>query len=407
MAKEIKIEFLLIKEENSHCNSISTLKSLFTTDSHIVFQDKQTIKVEESTAEFQITTDVIKNKNTERFFSIRLVKVTEDKNESKNILDLTSIFHKIKAIVIASKYFKIIELWSDTSFYYSKLSYPLIYEVENMMRMLIYNFMLTRLGKEWYKIGFPSKLNNQIKKGSSEKEASQFQDDLLHQIDFIHIEIFLFTPYTTDTDKIYDKIKVAQKLSELKLAEIKELVPTDNWTRYFEQIIKFKDFKKNWARLYELRCRIAHNNLITKGDFEEINKISTILKEKILKGNTLISKIKINEEEKVDLSQSAISAFYEPLLPDFNRVQMTGSLQLSNSLFSTNPMLTSTSPTSFIGNSHYQIGSTPSSIFAFAPPKKCLICGNDYNSNGLNISSLNICSECTLSNRRLVLAPKK
>ena len=121
MGKEIKIEFLLIKDENSHCNSISTLKSLFATDSHIVFQDKQTIKVEEFTAEFHITTDVIKNKNTERYFSISLVKITDDKNESKNILDLTSIFHKIKAIVIPLKHFKLIEIWNDASFYYSKL----------------------------------------------------------------------------------------------------------------------------------------------------------------------------------------------------------------------------------------------------------------------------------------------
>jgi hypothetical protein len=406
MGKEIKIEFLLIKDENSHCNSISTLKSLFATDSHIVFQDKQTIKVEEFTAEFHITTDVIKNKNTERYFSISLVKITDDKNESKNILDLTSIFHKIKAIVIPSKHFKLIEIWNDASFYYSKLSYPLIYEVENMMRMLIYNFMLTKLGKEWYKIGFPSILNNKIKKDKSDKEDSPFQDDLLHKIDFIHIELFLFTSYTPDSDKIYDKIKAAVKLNDLKLTELKELVPNDNWTRYFEQIIKFKDFKKNWARLYELRCRIAHNNLITKEDFEEINKISTILKEKIVKGNSLISKIKINEEEKVELSQSAVNAFYEPLLPDYNRLHTTGSLQLNNSLFTANPILTS-SPTSYFGTSHYQIGTSPNSIFAFTPPKKCLICGNDYNLNGPGISSLNICSECFLTNRGLVITTKK
>ena len=45
MAQVLKIEFLLIKDENSNCNSTVTLKNLFSTDSDIVFVDKKLLKV--------------------------------------------------------------------------------------------------------------------------------------------------------------------------------------------------------------------------------------------------------------------------------------------------------------------------------------------------------------------------
>ena len=410
MAQVLKIEFLLIKDENSNCNSTVTLKNLFSTDSDIVFVDKKLLKVKELTSEYFITTDTIKNQTIERFFLFRLEKEFDEKNEETSIISLIEIFKKIKSIIYTSEIFKFVELWNDTSFYYSKLSYPLIYEVENMMRMLIYKFMLTRLGKDWNKIGFPDKLNDELKRKSSKNENPILFDDILYKFDFIHIVTFLFTPYTTDSKKIHEKISKASKISDLKLNEVKELVPCDNWTRYFEQIIKHKDFKNNWNALYDLRCKIAHNTLITKGEFDQIQKISSLLKEKIIKGIASVSKIVINKEDLPELSQSAVNAFFEPVVSDLYRMPITGSGLRSDLLFNPNSLIGSTtSSQGFIGitGTNYQLGTNANTFLGYTPTKTCVICGKLYTSNTLSITkSLDVCNECNSTGRPFVFSTK-
>ena len=410
MAQVLKIEFLLIKDENSNCNSTVTLKNLFTTDSDIVFVDKKLLKVKELTSEYFITTDTIKNQTIERFFLFRLEKEFDEKNEETSIISLIEIFKKIKSIIYTSEIFKFVELWNDTSFYYSKLSYPLIYEVENMMRMLIYKFMLTRLGKDWNKIGFPDKLNDELKRKSSKNENPILFDDILYKFDFIHIVTFLFTAYTTDSKKIHEKISKASKISDLKLNEVKELVPCDNWTRYFEQIIKHKDFKNNWNALYDLRCKIAHNTLITKGEFDQIQKISSLLKEKIIKGIASVSKIVINKEDLPELSQSAVNAFFEPVVSDLFRMPITGSGLRSDLLFNPNSLIGSTtSSQGFIGitGTNYQLGTNANTFLGYTPTKTCVICGKLYTSNTLSITkSLDVCNECNSTGRPFVFSTK-
>lgn len=410
MAQVLKIEFLLIKDENSNCNSTVTLKNLFSTDSDIVFVDKKLLKVKELTSEYFITTDIIKNQTIERFFLFRLEKEFDEKNEETSIISLIEIFKKIKSIIYTSEIFKFVELWNDTSFYYSKLSYPLIYEVENMMRMLIYKFMLTRLGKDWNKIGFPDKLNDELKRKSSKNENPILFDDILYKFDFIHIVTFLFTPYTTDSKKIHEKISKASKISDLKLNEVKELVPCDNWTRYFEQIIKHKDFKNNWNALYDLRCKIAHNTLITKGEFDQIQKISSLLKEKIIKGIASVSKIVINKEDLPELSQSAVNAFFEPVVSDLYRMPITGSGLRSDLLFNPNSLIGSTtSSQGFIGitGTNYQLGTNANTFLGYTPTKTCVICGKLYTSNTLSITkSLDVCNECNSTGRPFVFSTK-
>lgn len=410
MAQVLKIEFLLIKDENSNCNSTVTLKNLFSTDSDIVFVDKKLLKVKELSSEYFITTDTIKNQTIERFFLFRLEKEFDEKNEETSIISLIEIFKKIKSIIYTSEIFKFVELWNDTSFYYSKLSYPLIYEVENMMRMLIYKFMLTRLGKDWNKIGFPDKLNDELKRKNTKNENPILFDDILYKFDFIHIVTFLFTPYTTDSKKIHEKISKASKISDLKLNEVRELVPCDNWTRYFEQIIKHKDFKNNWNALYELRCKIAHNTLITKGEFDQIQKISSILKEKISKGISSVSKIVINKEDLPELSQSAVNAFFEPVVSDLYRMPITGSGLRSDLLFNPNPLIASTTSSQGfigIGGTNYQLGTNANTFLGYTPSKTCVICGKLYTSNTLSITkSLDVCNECNSTGRPFVFSTK-
>src|SRR5690242_5306537 len=244
MAKTFKIEFLLIKEENIKYNSIITLKNLLTSHGDLSFKG-QKIKVEDTEAIFKIKTELVGDEEKERYFFITIEKKLEDESEEKVIEDLSFVFKKLKQIFgDFNKTFKIVLLWDDTTFYYAKLAYPLIFEIENLMRKLIYQFMLTKLGTDWFKIGAPEEFKRDIAKNG--RESDTMMDSILYNADFIHVVTFLFREYTRDDKKIMDKIKVAKNISEVDIADLKSIIPQDNWTRYFQPIIDYPKFKEKW-----------------------------------------------------------------------------------------------------------------------------------------------------------------
>jgi|GEM_PF-4527937 len=305
-----KIDFLLLKEEDSKCNSIATLKNLLSSDGEVSFGN-QKIKVNKVDVSFKIATELVEDGKKERFFIVTIEKKFDEKNHEEIIHELTEVFKKLKQIIIDSgKVFKIATLWDDTAFYFSKLSYPHIYEVENLMRKLIYKFMLTKLGSEWYKNGIPEEFRGNI--SQREKDAANaYFESRLYNADFIHMNNFLFGKYKVDEQKINEKIKNAKKISDLTLQEIKQTIAEDNWTRYFQTIIEIEKFKEKWSKLYELRCKVAHNSLMTNGDYKEILKLSLEFKENLEKAISSIKTVKVLEEEKDELSQSAIASFQD------------------------------------------------------------------------------------------------
>jgi hypothetical protein len=414
MAKKLKIEFLLLKGEDTKCNSVVTLKNLLSSDGDVSFKRK-TIKVGKSESSFKISTNLIQDGNKERYFHILLEKEFDGKNEKKQTDELIVVFKKIKQIIIDSgKTFKIAPLWDDTAFYFSKLSYPHIYEVENLMRKLIYKFMLTKLGSTWFKSALPEDFKTQISKKEREATNAYFEASL-YNADFIHVINFLFGKYTVDSNKTFEKIKNAKKISDLKLDDIKQVVPEDNWTRYFEPIIAFDKFKEKWERLYELRCKVAHNTLLTKGDHEEIVKLCNEFKSKITKAIDSVGTIQIEEEDKAELSQSALSSFSNEAIqipglknwlsniPDTNIFQFDNKLHnllkdatlpFSQDIYKIKSSLIPIDPT--ILTSIYNISSSlPSYLF---PEKKCSQCGMIYKPNEITLSNApGLCDDCKKS----------
>ena len=405
--KNLKIEFLLLKGEDTKCNSIVTLKNLLTSDGEVSFY-RQTLKVDKSECIFKVNTNLVQDGNNERYFLIALEKNTDSNKEKKHTEELIIVFKKIKQIIIDSgKTFKIAPLWDDTAFYFSKLSYPLIYEVENLMRQLIYKFMLTKLGSSWFKNAIPEEFRTQINKREREATNAYFEASL-YNADFIHVINFLFGKYTVDTNKTFNKIKSANRISELTLKELKQVVPEDNWTRYFQPIIAFDKFKEKWERLYELRCKIAHNTLITKGDYEEILSLSKDFKNKIEKAISLVANITVLEEDKAELSHSAVSSFYENYTPPIGSVNLYGTIDPLKYTDLFNPSTTignffktgNLQNPGFISgiNSEGLSNNIVSSSFLknyLFPSKICTGCGKSYIPNEITLSTLpGVCDEC-------------
>src|SRR6185503_11261905 len=92
---------------------------------------------------YEVRTNKISDKE-QRFFHIR-VTFAGDETE---IEEYTKLLKSIRGLVHRSGG-QPETLWDDVSLYYASKAYPLIHDIENLMRKLIAFFMLTTIGKEW------------------------------------------------------------------------------------------------------------------------------------------------------------------------------------------------------------------------------------------------------------------
>lgn len=190
-------------------------------------------------------------------------------------------------------------LWDDISFYCSRKAYPIIYEIENLMRKLLTKFMLINVGTKWEKENIPSKIST-IRNNNKEKQYG-----LLYGLDFKDLSTFLFESYALNNN-IIDLKKEVESNESISSESLKNYIPHSNWERYFNNIVAVENehFIKSWEKLYELRCKIAHNNKFTPSDLSMVNSIVADLKPYIEKALNELDTIKIDATEKEFVSET-------------------------------------------------------------------------------------------------------
>lgn len=174
-----------------------------------------------------------------------------------------------------------------------------------MMRKLITKFMLITIGLAWTKDAVPKEVSESIK---GKRELGQ---NYLYEADFIQLSNFLFKEYSTaNSRKLVEKLSTAQKIDELSLAELKELVPSSNWERYFSPIVDCKSdyLQPRWERLYLLRCIVAHNNFMSTGDYEELCRLSKEVKDKLAQALEGLDKVQVSSEQKEEVAENIASS---------------------------------------------------------------------------------------------------
>ena len=174
------------------------------------------------------------------------------------------------------------------------------------MRRLIIQFMLTTVGVDWDKEALPKDLKENIKK---KKNSDNATTSILHETDFIQLADCLFKPYfTKEVDLLYKQLEKAYDVSELKIDELKEFIPKSNWTRYFSLLVDCDDsfLNKRWLELYDLRCLVAHNNLLRKSDYERIVVLISEIKPKLQKAIDNLDKVTVPEQEKDNLAENVV-----------------------------------------------------------------------------------------------------
>lgn len=299
---EYKIEYLImIKHKGSFCNNIKSFNKLLETNSLITIKENKLIFNKKEFG-YEIFSSDVKDKE-QRYFKIKISGV--DDSIIPDFIDLLKIIREQAFRADGN----INILWDDISNYYSIQAYPSINRIENLMRKLLTTFMLTNIGVNWTNETLPSEVKSTLKKKNKEENSN-----LLHETDFIQLAEVLFKSYATqDISNLFKQLKNCMDISELSLEKLKEFIPKSNWERYFKTFVNCEDeyLNKKWTRLYELRCIIAHNNLLSKNDFEEIYLLVSELEPKIQEAIDSIDKIIIPKEEKEQVIENVVTAIDE------------------------------------------------------------------------------------------------
>ncbi len=244
--------------------------------------------------QIDIDINIIEEKKISIFhFNISSNKLTDDFIKLNKILKELIKWH-IK--------WEIYKIWDWIWLEYSKKLYPMIYELENLMRLLIIKFNVYTIWNEYIKKTTPLIVKEKIIKKKNNLIDSKF----IYESDFIHLSEYLFEEYANKNTWWLIELLKKEKKNDFKWLKnvIDDYLPKNNWDRYFWKIISIdsKSFGDKWWKMYyDFRNLIAHNKWINKNDYEEGKKLWKELINILKKSIDNISKVEIKESDKENI----------------------------------------------------------------------------------------------------------
>lgn len=301
----MKIEFLvLVTNDDSFCNNKKAFIDFLQVDSLISITGQKLAyrKTAKSkpiiTVKFNVETSNIPS-NKERYFIIAL------ENSNEELIDeFSEVGNKIKEICkrINHETAIINVLWDDVGRYYAYKSYPLINDVENVMRKLISKFMLINVGMDWSKQTIHPDL---VKKIANFEDNDAHINDL-YKLDFINLSDVLFQKKRDIALEELDRVLAKTRFDDVDKDKILRYLPKSNWEKYFSELLgeHSKGLEAKWELLYKLRNKVAHNRFLTKEDFGKINGLVTQVKETLNTAMNKLGEINLDEEDRNQIINS-------------------------------------------------------------------------------------------------------
>jgi hypothetical protein len=297
--KEMKIEYLIItKNDSSFFTNKNGLIKFLEVDSSIKVSGED-ILYSHNGDNCNIKYEIVEAKNdSKNEVSFHLILNFDVSTSEKLIVAFTKTL-KRNTLKINQENTVIYVIWDDLGISNAKKAYPLINEVENLMRKLISKFMLINIGMDWIKGNSPADVISKVK--SSEIKNNLFYDDL-YKTDFIHLSEILFKGYRLINVAEMDQlIKKAAETGAVNIEELKSFIPKSNWERHFQKLINGTnedEIKQKWEDLYLLRNEIAHNRFLEKSDLLKIEALSDFLRPILKKAIESLDQVKLSSDEK-------------------------------------------------------------------------------------------------------------
>lgn len=296
----ITVEYLAIfRRTDSFCNSAASFTRLLQVDSEIRVVGGDIHFQGERTCSFRLSDGKVAAKK-QRYFHLHFTWDGDPDTSSESLERFLSLLKKVRSTVAETEGDTEI-LWNELSSHYAEKAYPQIHEIENLMRRLIANFMLVTVGREWAQETLPKAVEEAVKNNKKKDYIN-----VLYTVDFIHLGAFLFEPYSKRTaQELFEKVKDVKTVKDMKGLE--EFIPESNWKRYFARLVDCEDgyLKSRWERLYELRCKVAHNALMTANDLEQIRNLIGEVKPKLQEAISKLSKVTVPPGEVELVAESA------------------------------------------------------------------------------------------------------
>ncbi|MGN1032700.1 MAG: hypothetical protein ACI4PU_04500 [Intestinibacter sp.] len=381
---KMKTEYLVsIDDTQNICKDEKSFANLLMINPDIKVTRKN-IKYKEKTYDYE-NKKYLSKKSDYIYFHIAITaeitdlsdQVTPEQDEQIRLYE--ELLSEIKNIVFKVA-FKVQTIWDDVSFFYSKLAYPLIYDIENSMRKLITKFMVINVGTNWEKENTPEKLQNFSKKNKNEEMLYKFNFSQLSNYlfdEFVMYDINEFIKEQTQENKDDNKgaenqsnavdQKNAEKQSNQSNAEnqvkkdnskkvftIEELQPflrRSNWDRLFNGVVDIDGghLKKKWSELYVYRCKVAHNNQFIRADYNKVRDIIDEIKPQIDKAIENLDNVDVSEAESEMFSENYATVYNQKVKEFFDEFNTLS--KLINILYykSSHPMGI------YVGSTSYQI----------------------------------------------------
>jgi hypothetical protein len=189
-------------------------------------------------------------------------------------------------------------LTDDISTEISNRIYPLINELENTLRRYIAKFFTQKVGLDWWQQAVPDKVIEKTKmRQDNESVFSKIVETDMTLIDFNDLGEIIYKHKLgfNKPENLLDKILSIN--TEDELAKLKTDLDS-NYNRFFKQHFQGFGFDKKWKQLFNIRNKVAHNNLFIKPDLDNAEILYSELKDIILKAESNIDDFKFSLEEQ-------------------------------------------------------------------------------------------------------------
>lgn len=313
----MKIEYLLIKTQNDFCQTVEQFKNILTSNVRLTFSSDKLLTFKKVKFNYSISTyNIDTTQNHETVFYFQIVSTSESDD-----LYTAEIMEKFDYLLrrINSEYgdiFKINTIWDDVTILYVNKLFPQIVEVENLLREIIYRFMIKISGSNWFNYNVPVEVKSSISKTieKNDLDKDSIYSDQLYYADFIQLSLFFFCKYTVKQLDQNAILKLKALITEDKEKAIKlldEYEAKSNWERYFADKISVDDLSAKWDTLYHYRNQVAHSKRMKKQEYDDALNIINELKPAFEHCIEYVDDIKINEEETEaakDVAKETISS---------------------------------------------------------------------------------------------------
>ncbi|KKM12198.1 hypothetical protein SY88_04980 [Clostridiales bacterium PH28_bin88] len=167
-------------------------------------------------------------------------------------------------------------LLDQVSFEICKRAYPFINELENLLREYLLRFFIKKLGSNWWRHNSTETLRQKSKAHGATRSFNGLLDMEIYNIDFVDLRELITGNFPTmshsDILQALEIIEQSKEYPEKVVQKIETLKGNflGNWEKFFEKHILIDDFRTKWQRLYDIRCMISHNSLVTLKNFMDL-----------------------------------------------------------------------------------------------------------------------------------------